>query len=58
MIRASTYFTADLENAPFSHLSCPPQYLEDLAMGAVSSESFKIALFCLIIETAKYFRDR
>lgn len=36
----------------------PSRSLKDLAMETVSTEIFKKALFCLIIDTEKYSRDK
>ena len=39
--------------------SCfPSRYLQDMALEAVSTATFKTALFCLIIDTVNYSRNK
>lgn len=54
----STQFTEDLETAPLPHLSFPPSLQRTMPMEAASIVTFKIPLFCLIIDTVKYSRDK
>lgn len=54
----SLKFTEDVEADELVSSCFPCTYLGGMALEAVSTETLKIALFCLIIETVNYSRNK